>query len=93
MDGGLGEEQRLTLANVNISILDVNNKPPYFAPDLYNNAFHVEENTPVGHEITTIQAEDPDTSAKLRYSIDNDNSVAKNELGVTIPVEGRQYKC
>ena len=30
LDGGLGESQRLSLSIINVTIIDVNNKPPYF---------------------------------------------------------------
>lgn len=88
LDGGLGEAQRLSLSVVNITILDVNNKPPYFERGFYSRPYHVTENAPTGFEIITIQAKDPDISANLQYSIDVNMSIAKNELGVVVPVKG-----
>ena len=88
MDGGLGDAQRLSLSIVNITILDVNNKPPYFEREFYDRPYHVTENVPVGLEIITMRANDPDISANLQYSIDTNASIAKNELGLIIPTKG-----
>ena len=82
LDGGLGEEQRVSVATVNISIQDVNNKPPYFERQYYSDPFHLTENSDIGYVVTTVQAKDPDTTARLEYSIDVNLSVAKNELGI-----------
>ena len=89
LDGGLGEAQRLSLSIVNITILDVNNKPPYFENGQYSRPYHVSENSPIGFEITTIQAKDQDISSNLQYFIDDSKSVAQNDLGVQIPFKGK----
>jgi hypothetical protein len=88
LDGGLGESQRLTLSIINITIIDVNNKPPYFETGLHSVPYHVSENVPIGFKITTIQAYDPDISSSLQYSIDNNKSITRTELGIEIPFEG-----
>ena len=88
LDGGLGEAQRISLSIVNITILDVNNKSPYFESGLYSTPYHVLENSPIGFEIATVQANDQDISANLHYSIDNKISIARNELGVKMQMKG-----
>ena len=88
LDGGLGEAQRISLSIVNITILDVNNKAPYFESGLYSTPYHVLENSPIGFEIATVQANDQDISANLHYSIDNKISIARNELGVQMQMKG-----
>ena len=88
IDGGLGESQRLSLSIVNITILDVNNKPPYFDPTLLLGLFHVPENLPVGSEVTTVTAKDRDISSSLLYSIDNNRSISRNEFGIEALLNG-----
>ena len=44
LDGGIGENQRKSSVIVNITILDVNNKPPVF---IEPGTIHLKENTPV----------------------------------------------
>ena len=75
---------------MNITILDVNNKAPYFESGLYSTPYHVLENSPIGFEIAAVQANDQDISANLHYSIDNKISIARNELGVQMQMKGNQ---
>ena len=89
LDGGLGESQRLSLSIVNITILDVNNKPPYFETSLFLGPYHVSENLPVGSVVATITAKDRDISSSLQYSIDNNRSISRNELGIELLVDGK----
>ena len=88
IDGGLGESQRLSLSIVNITILDVNNKPPYFEPNLFLGPFHVSENLPIGSEVTTVTAKDRDISSSLLYSIDSNGSISRNEFGIETLLNG-----
>uniref|UniRef100_A0A8D8Q5N3 Cadherin-23 n=1 Tax=Cacopsylla melanoneura TaxID=428564 RepID=A0A8D8Q5N3_9HEMI len=81
IDGGIGREQRHSQVKVNISIEDVNNKPPVL---LDPGQVYVKENTPVGTIIHKIVAVDPDLKPVLRYKIDANNSEGRNEDGTII---------
>ncbi|XP_068632323.1 cadherin-23 [Battus philenor] len=88
IDGGIGDQQLSAAVTVNITIVDVNNKPPV----LYEpGTVRVLENTQVGSVIYRAQAHDPDDQPVLRYSIDKSGSVAKNEDGVPIPLSEYDY--
>ncbi|CAH2076820.1 unnamed protein product, partial [Iphiclides podalirius] len=88
IDGGIGDQQLSAPVLVNITIVDVNNKPPVlFEPG----TVHVMENTQVGTVIYRAQAHDPDEQPVLRYSIDKSASVARNEEGVLIPLTEYDY--
>ncbi|CAG4973752.1 unnamed protein product [Parnassius apollo] len=88
IDGGIGEQQLSAAVLVNITIVDVNNKPPI----LYEpGTISVMENTQVGTIIYRAQAHDPDDQPVLRYSIDRSGSLAKNEDGVLIPLSEYDY--
>ncbi|CAG7830108.1 unnamed protein product [Allacma fusca] len=86
IDGG--GKRSVDAAIVNISITDVNNKPPKF---LFNEIdgdhsigiYHtkVPENVPSGQYITQVRAVDPDFKPLLRYGIDFNRSEARNENG------------
>ncbi|GFG38793.1 hypothetical protein Cfor_02805 [Coptotermes formosanus] len=81
LDGGIGSEQRAAATDVNISIVDVNNKAPIL---LDPGSIHVKENTQVGQFVHHVIAMDPDDKPVLRYHIDADNSEARSEEGTII---------
>lgn len=68
-------------ATVNITIMDVNNKPPVLG-DLPT--IRVLENTAVGTQIFQVYAADLDESPIIRYRINRGNCVARNEEGTFI---------
>ncbi|KAI5639888.1 cadherin domain-containing protein [Phthorimaea operculella] len=82
LDGGIGDQQLSAAVLVNITIVDVNNKPPVFVEP---GTITVKENTQVGTEIFRAQAYDPDDQPVLRYSIDKAASVARDEDGIPVP--------
>ncbi|XP_036234309.2 cadherin-23 isoform X2 [Bactrocera oleae] len=81
LDGGLGNSQLMNSATVNITIMDVNNKPPVLG-DLPT--IRVLENTAVGTQIFQVYAADLDESPIIRYRINRGNCVARNEEGTFI---------
>ncbi len=80
VDGGPGLNQLSGTASVNVTVIDVNNKPPSFASSELK-PIRVLENARPGHFLTKLKASDPDSSSKLRYFLDAENSEAKNEEG------------
>ncbi|XP_067141770.1 cadherin-23 isoform X2 [Centruroides vittatus] len=88
LDGGIGDEQRYSKVLVNISITDVNNKPPIFM-DL--SPATVREDAPIGHFVTIVSATDLDERPILRYSIDLERSEARNEKGALVTVAEFDY--
>ncbi|CAL4059672.1 unnamed protein product [Meganyctiphanes norvegica] len=81
LDGGIGTAQLQARTVVNITILDVNNKPPVFIDP---GTVRVLENVDPGHFVTRVQALDPDGQPVLRYSIDAEHSEARNEEGAIV---------
>ncbi|CAH2108500.1 unnamed protein product [Euphydryas editha] len=86
LDGGIGDQQLSASVIVNITIVDVNNKPPILAEP---GTIHVMENTQVGTTVFRAQAYDLDEQPVLRFSIDKASSYARNEDGV--PVSTSEY--
>lgn len=84
IDGGLGDTRLTGTATVNVTVRDVNNKPPYF--DYPSMRLSILENVNVGTFVTSVSASDPDRRASLRYSLDQKSSVATSEDG-RIPSE------
>lgn len=81
LDGGIGEQQMQGVCTVNITVLDVNNKPPTFVePEVV----YIRENTPVGTYVYRMVATDLDAKPKLRYFIDTNHSEARTEDGVLV---------
>ncbi|XP_029473103.1 cadherin EGF LAG seven-pass G-type receptor 1 isoform X2 [Rhinatrema bivittatum] len=62
------------LADVHITVLDINDNPPVFEKDELD--IYVEENSPVGSIVARITATDPDegTNAQIMYQIVEGNS-------------------
>ena len=81
LDSSFGGEQRSSTANVNISIVDVNNKAPEFVD---NDVVIVSEDAPNQYFVTRVVATDLDDKPVLRYSIDYTKSEARNEFGATV---------
>ena len=79
LDGG--DQQLSSSCLVNISVLDVNNKPPMF--NELETVF-IKENTPVGTFVYRLVASDLDNEPVLRYFFDSDTSEARSENGVII---------
>ncbi|XP_041988601.1 cadherin-23 isoform X1 [Aricia agestis] len=88
LDGGIGEQQLTAAVLVNITIVDVNNKPPVFAEP---GTIRVKENTQVGTAVYRAHAYDLDEQPVLRFSIDRQASAARNEEGVIVPVSEYDY--
>ncbi|XP_063530997.1 cadherin-23 [Cydia strobilella] len=88
LDGGIGEQQLSAAVLVNITIVDVNNKPPVFVEP---GTISVKENTQVGTLVYRAQAHDPDSQPVLRFAIDKDASIARDEDGVLVPLTENDY--
>lgn len=82
LDHGIGEQQLYDTCIVNITILDINNKPPTFSGNL--GTVIVKENTPVGTYVYRLIATDPDAKPELRYFLDANTSEARNEDGTVV---------
>ncbi|OQR73271.1 cadherin-23-like, partial [Tropilaelaps mercedesae] len=86
LDGGLGEQQMWAACQVNISIVDVNNKPPTMRPP---GIVHIMEDTQPGEEVGQLVATDPDDNPDLSYSLcggdDALSSEVKNEESTVVP--------
>ncbi|XP_036323215.1 cadherin-23 [Rhagoletis pomonella] len=81
LDGGIGNSQLMNSATVNITIKDVNNKPPVLGelPTI-----RIMENTIVGTQVYRVRATDLDESPIIRYRINRDNCEARNEEGTFV---------
>ncbi|KAH8360154.1 hypothetical protein KR093_011089 [Drosophila rubida] len=88
LDGGLGSSQLMNTATVNISIKDVNNKPPVLGE---LPALRIVENTPVGTLVYQLQATDPDQNPILRYKLNAELSEARNEEGGLVKLSEYDY--
>ncbi|XP_011305109.1 cadherin-23 [Fopius arisanus] len=82
------ELQKLSDVLVNITIIDVNNKPPMFKDP---GTVVIRENTQIGAYVHRIVATDPDISPILRYRIDSNSSEARNEEGTLIRHQEYDY--
>ncbi|KAK0092521.1 hypothetical protein PV326_001229 [Microctonus aethiopoides] len=82
------EIQRSAEVLVNITIIDVNNKPPIFIDP---GTVSIRENTQVGAYVHRITANDPDMAPILRYRIDQNSSEARNEEGTLIRIQEYDY--
>ncbi|XP_037093788.1 cadherin-86C-like [Pollicipes pollicipes] len=81
LDGGIGANQLVDVATVNITIQDVNNKLPAFVePGLVA----IPENLRVGSVVRRVAAVDMDAIPLLRYSIDHSLGEARNEEGTLV---------
>lgn len=79
LDGG--DQQLSSTCHVNITVIDVNNKPPMFTE---LETVHIKENTPVGTFVYRLIASDVDNEPVLRYFFDSDASEARSENGVIV---------
>ncbi|KAG7212887.1 hypothetical protein KM043_002239 [Ampulex compressa] len=82
------EIQRTAEVLVNITIIDVNNKPPSFIDP---GTVTIRENTQVGAYVHRVVANDPDIAPILRYRIDSNSSEARNEEGTLIKIQEYDY--
>ncbi|XP_044002013.1 cadherin-23 isoform X2 [Aphidius gifuensis] len=87
IDSG-NEIQKSAEVIVNITIIDVNNKPPVF---IEPGTVSINENTHVGAYVHRIIANDPDIAPNLRYKIDQNTSEARNEEGTIIKIQEYNY--
>lgn len=91
LDSGLGDSQLMAITAVNITIKDVNNKPPVFRNI---ETLHIKENTAVGTEVYRLIATDPDETAVLRFHFDPKKSEATTEEGAFVkPMEYDFISC
>ncbi|KAL2733633.1 cadherin-23 [Vespula maculifrons] len=95
------EIQRTAEVLVNITIVDVNNKPPLFIDP---GTVVIRENTQetfrfcnidvscqVGAYVHRVVANDPDIAPILRYRVDHNSSEARNEEGTLIKIQEYDY--
>lgn len=83
IDSSFGSSDQMSaIATVNVSIVDVNNKPPEFPNDIPD--IYVPENAQVNKYVTKITAMDPDDNPVLRYSLDYSRSEARNEFNIAV---------
>lgn len=77
-----GVPTRSSLVEIFIQIIDENDNNPYFIGDITN--ITVYENSPIGHVITTIEAEDADSGdyGKISYLIDRISSHGKFAIDI-----------
>ncbi|XP_058129586.1 cadherin-23 [Anopheles ziemanni] len=87
-DGGNGDQQLQGSCLVNVTVTDVNNKPPYF---IGPTSVAIRENTPVGTEVYRLLAADPDEGAMLRYYIDRSQSEGKTEEGALVKLDDYDF--
>ncbi|KAL7302845.1 hypothetical protein TKK_0004077 [Trichogramma kaykai] len=87
IDSG-AEIQRSAEVQVNITIIDVNNKPPVFVDP---GTVTIRENTQAGAYVHRVVANDPDIAPILRYTIDANSSEARNEEGSLIRIQEYDY--
>lgn len=80
--------QRSAQVLVNITIIDVNNKPPVFIDP---GTVSIRENTQAGAYVHRLVAIDPDIAPILRYKIDPNSSEARNEEGTLIRIQEYDY--
>ncbi|XP_026315340.1 cadherin-23 [Hyposmocoma kahamanoa] len=88
LDGGIGDQQLSAAVLVNITIVDVNNKPPVFVEP---GTITIKENTQVGTIVYQARAKDLDDQPVLRYSVDKKASIARDEDGIPVPVSEFDY--
>lgn len=81
VDGGIGVDQLQATVDVNITVTDVNNKPPVFKDP---GTIRIRENVNVGEYVYRVIANDQDMLPILRYRIDANNSEARNEEGTIL---------
>ena len=79
IDGGVGSDRLTGWTSVIVNITDVNNKPPRLSS--LEGPVVVSEDVEVGTVVVRLTAMDPDTSAKLSYSLDTAQSKARTEQG------------
>ncbi|KAH7637786.1 cadherin-23-like protein [Dermatophagoides farinae] len=83
IDSSFGTEEQLSsIATVNVSIIDVNNKAPEFPNNLPE--VYVAEDAKINQFVTQISAFDLDDKPVLRYSFDYSRSEARNDFGVAM---------
>ena len=79
IDGGLGSERLRGWTTVTVNITDVNNKPPRLSSPA--GPVLVREDATVGSVVARLEATDPDSRARLSFSLDSRHSRAKTEQG------------
>ena len=79
IDGGLGSERLTGWTSVTVNITDVNNKPPRLSSPA--GPVLVREDAVLGSVVARLAATDPDSGARLRYSLEPGHSTARTEQG------------
>lgn len=88
IDGGIGIEQKQAVVQVNISVLDVNNKVPELQePEIAM----VKENSPPGTLVVRLIASDRDNNPDLRFTLDATKCEARNEDGALVRLMPKDY--
>lgn len=87
-DGGIGVDQLQSTTDVNITVTDVNNKPPVFRDP---GTIRIKENVNVGEYVYRLVAKDQDALPILRYRIDWNHTEARNEEGTIIRSSDASY--
>ncbi|XP_074596109.1 cadherin-87A-like isoform X2 [Brevipalpus obovatus] len=73
----------ISTAEITINVEDVNNKPPKFVEDSY--VAHLSEKQMVpNYEIIKVEAKDPDSDAKIRYSLDGKRMKIHDKTGAQL---------
>ncbi|KAB0799063.1 hypothetical protein PPYR_06943 [Photinus pyralis] len=88
LDSAPGDAQLYSTVTVNITISDVNNKPPTLS---IPSTLKLREDIQVGSIVTKLEGQDLDTSASLRYTLDPLRCEAKTEYGVSL--SAAEYNC
>lgn len=77
-----------SFTNVNITILDVNNKAPTFTDP---GTVVVQENVAVGTSVYQLIANDQDSGSVLQYKLDANTSEARSEIGALVKTSEYDY--
>ncbi|CAG0889558.1 unnamed protein product [Cyprideis torosa] len=76
LDGGLGLNQKSAITTVNISVVDINNKPPKLSDP---GTVRIPETEGNGYFVTRLEAWDPDSDSAIYFFIKPSDSQAKDE--------------
>ncbi|XP_038061405.1 cadherin-23-like [Patiria miniata] len=84
-----GEPTNSGTCYVNITVLDINNKAPYFPEE--DPTVGIYENATSGSLVAMVTATDLDETALLSYGVDLDNSAVYDEDGEEVPTTVDQF--
>ncbi|PAA50827.1 hypothetical protein BOX15_Mlig014351g1 [Macrostomum lignano] len=80
-----GAPTQSDVASVYVTVLDANNKNPFFFQPLY--IFQIVEDTPIGSLVGFVNASDQDSNARLEFTVNPTSITAMNPF--SIPVTSR----